>query len=758
MLLAGCALAPVLPPPQLSEPIRTTESPAYGLKLPTRPDDTDQLAVVMPQLARQVTTSYVENDRRRYLDNLLRLQLVSADPATALATLAELHETPSEGSSSTEPVLVALEIYATARTVMLPDEGDFKNIYGAAFRAAFAGLSDLEASDVTYWLETPGFVHERNLADALSGAAEDDLSEADAIKLVRAYLAQQMNVETQAMLPGLIAAEKERRYEVADDVLIHTPDGGTLSALVVRPRSAQGPLPTALLFTIYTDETGNRQAAETAAAHGYVGVVADTRGKRLSPDPVEPYEHEVDDTYAVIDWTSRQPWSNGDVGMYGGSYSGYTAWAATKRLHPALKTIVAYVAAMPGLGLPMWNNVFLNANYGWGFYVSNNKSLDNDVYRDPDRWDALNNKWYASGRPYREIDKVDGTPNPLLQRWLDHPAYDSYWQAKAPYRQDYARIDIPVLSITGYYDDGQISALHYLTEHLKYNKNGEHYLIVGPYDHFSAQSRRKPRELRGYTLDPVAQFDTQELTFQWLDHVLRDGARPALLKDRVNYQVMGANVWRHARSLDAMSTEILKLYLTNEPAGEKRFRLTGRLPAKSASLEQVVDLADRGASHNDYYPAPIKGKEASSTGLAFVSEPLDEPISVNGMFSGALNVTINKRDVDLGAVLYEVQPDGTLLQLSYYLGRASFADNMSHRSLLKPGEKTSIEIKRSLLVSRQLQAGSRLMVVVDVNLNPYHQINYGTGRDVSDESIADADEPLEIAWHSDSYLEIPISR
>jgi hypothetical protein len=78
--------------------------------------------------------------------------------------------------------------------------------------------------------------------------------------------------------------------------------------------------------------------------------------------------------------------------------------------------------------------------------------------------------------------------------------------------------------------------------------------------------------------------------------------------------------------------------------------------------------------------------------------------------------------------------------------------------LLKPGEKTSIEIKRSLLVSRQLQAGSRLMVVVDVNLNPYHQINYGTGRDVSDESIADADEPLEIAWHSDSYLEIPISR
>lgn len=473
---------------------------------------------------------------------------------------------------------------------------------------------------------------------------------------------------------------------------------------------------------------------------------------------MEPYEHEVDDTYAVIDWISRQPWSNGDVGMYGGSYSGYTAWAATKRLHPALKTIVAYVAAMPGLGLPMWNNVFLNANYGWGFYVSNNKSLDNDVYEDPDRWDALNRNWYASGRPYREIDKVDGTPNPLLQRWLAHPAYDSYWQTKAPYRQDYARIDIPVLSITGYYDDGQISALHYLTEHLKYNQNAEHYLVVGPYDHFGAQSRRKPRELRGYIVDPVVQFDTQELTFQWLDHVLRHGERPALLKDRINYEVMGANVWRHAPSLHAMGHETLKLYLTTEPADGDRFRLADHSPDRSASLEQVVDLADRTTSHNDYYPAAIQGKEAASTGLAFVSEPFDEPISVNGMFHGTLKATINKRDFDLGAVLYEVMPDGTLLQLSYYLGRASFADDMSDRRLLTPGQKTSIRIKRSLLVSRQLQKGSRLMVVLDVNLNPYHQINYGTGGDVSDESIADAEEPLEIAWHTDSYLEIPISR
>jgi len=53
-----------------------------------------------------------------------------------------------------------------------------------------------------------------------------------------------------------------------------------------------------------------------------------------------------------------------------------------------------------------------------------------------------------------------------------------------------------------------------------------HYLLIGPYDHFGAQGRRKPAILRGYTIDPVAQIDTVEVTFQWLDYRLRGGARP----------------------------------------------------------------------------------------------------------------------------------------------------------------------------------------------------------------------------------------
>ena len=206
--------------------------------------------------------------------------------------------------------------------------------------------------------------------------------------------------------------------------------------------------------------------------------MADARGKRLSPDAPVPYEAEALDTHAVLDWIVKQPWSDGKVGMIGGSYSGFTAWAATKRRHPALKGIAVSAAAIPGLGLPMHNNVFLSANYQWAFYVTNNKLLDDAVNDDGQRWWKMQREWFMSGRPYREIDAVDGTPNPWLQRWLQHPAYDKYWQSMVPYESDFARINIPVLTITGYYDDGAD--------------------LRAPVHEAASRSRPKPRALPGH--------------------------------------------------------------------------------------------------------------------------------------------------------------------------------------------------------------------------------------------------------------------
>lgn len=327
-----------------------------------------------------------------------------------------------------------------------------------------------------------------------------------------------------------------------------------------------------------------------------------------------------------------------------------------------------------------------------------------------------------------------------------------------PYKTEFGRIDIPVLTITGYYDDGQQSALHYLKEHYRYNRNANHYLLIGPYDHFGAQRARKDAVLRGYAIDPVAQINTPEITFQWMDHVLRGGKKPELLKDRINYQVMGANAWKHAPRVESMGNEMLTLYLTDVKSGNY-YRLSREKPSTPGSLSQEVDLADRKTSNNDYYPFPIVGKKPDfSDGFLFISEPFDEPVEVSGSFLGEIRATINKKDMDVGVVLYEVLPDGQLFHLSYFVGRASYAGEMAKRRLLRPGRTESIPFTKTRMVSRRLGKGSRLLVTLNVNRNAYAQINYGTGRDVSDEDINDAKVPLRIRWQNDSYVKIPVWR
>ena len=546
-------------------------------------------------------------------------------------------------------------------------------------------------------------------------------------------------------------------FAVDDNVLIKMHDGGILSATVARPRDDK-PLPTLFTLDIYTDPARHREAGRRIAARGYVSVIADTRGKRLSPDPIEPYEHEVDDAYDVIEWIVHQPWSNGKVGMLGGSYSGFTAWAATKHLHPALKTIAVSAAAIPGLGLPMYNNVFLSANYQWAFYVSDNKVLDNATNDDAARWRNLEFNWFATGRPYQEIDQVDGTPNRLLHRWLAHPVYDAYWQRMVPYGHDFAQIGIPVLTITGYYDDAQISALHYLREHVAHRPDAEHYLVIGPYDHFGTHADKKPAELRGYRIDPVAQFSTPELKLQWMDYVLKGTPKPAELVSKVNYEVMGANVWRHVSSLKAMSPHPRALYFTSERVGE-RYRLAANRPQIEGSVSQLIDFANRRIMHGFHtYPNPIEQKNLELlTEVLFATEPFERPTVVSGAFSGALDVTINKKDVDLTVTVYEEEPDGTLYHLGYALERASFAHDATRRVLLQPGRPTLVPFETTF-VARQCEAGSRLLVLLDVNMNPVAQVNYGTGRDVSSESVSDANTPLQIEYHNDSNIVVPIGQ
>lgn len=129
-----------------------------------------------------------------------------------------------------------------------------------------------------------------------------------------------------------------------------------------------------------------------------------------------------------------------------------------------------------------------------------------------------------------------------------------------------------------------------------------------------------------------------------------------------------------------------------------------------------------------------------------------EAFSINGQIAGTLKVSINKHDMDFAMAVYEVLPDGRYFSLAYYLDRASYTEDRSRRRLLTPGKIETISFDRTGIISRQLNAGSRLLVLLTVNKNGNAQINHGTGKDVSDESIVDAGAPLEVRWYNDSVL------
>ncbi|TWT17878.1 CocE/NonD family hydrolase [Luteimonas marina] len=717
------------------------------------PSDDAEIAKAVAGLSERVLSVHGAGQVQVSAAGLAHLRIAAGQDRDAIDGIRALMDAyTSQGDHDRSRRWVPYLLYAQARAQ--PVRG-FGKAYAAAFEAYFGGLGDLEAQRTQFWFGGDLALARADLRDSVSRLGDTaEIALDDALGLARRQAF--VDVLAAASTAGaLIAADEDGRYLVDEDVLIRTPGGITLSAVVARSRKTALPSPAAMQFTIYTVPADNRAVALQAAARGYAGVVVDARGKRLSTDGIRPYETEADDAAAAVEWIARQPWSDGRVGMYGGSYSGFAAWAATKRRPPALKTIVPYVAAIPGLGLPMENNVFLTANYAWPFYVAGNRLLDEDNYFDRERWQRLPEAWYASGRPYREIDRVDGTANPWLQRWLSHPAYDAYWQAMVPYGEDFARIGIPVLSITGYYDDGQVSALQYFKEHLRHRPEAVHYLVIGPYDHFGAQATFKPRSLRGYDIDPSAQFDTRELTFQWLDHVLRGGERPALLQDRVNYQLMGADEWGHASSL-AEAADVVAFHLSDVPSGV--YRLLSDAPVERPTwLTRRVDLADRSSGHGGYYPDPVVVDRIDPDGgFGFASAPFDEPTSVIGTFSGELRVRSSKRDFDFSVVLYELRPDGSAMQLSYYVGRASYARDMTRRELLVPGEWTTLPFERTRMTARRMPAGNRLLVVLDVLKDAHHEVNMGTGGMVADESITDGGTPLAVDWHSDSVIRVPL--
>ena len=523
-------------------------APDFDFRAPATAED-PATPMIMHDLAARLVPVYEDSDPDRYLANLSALQMTAGDYTAAYLSRQSLLERRRKVDRGRPMGRAAVfDLYAHAKSMEIENHISFAEAFTKAFQEDVYRLDDQDAYAITQWLETPPTVFREALQESFDRQqAKDRISETEAVALIRTYISFEAYRAFGPLVGALDAKDDLRRYTV-EEVDVPTTDRGRISALVVRPTSASNPLPALLEFTI----AHPRDYAKECAAHGYAGVVAYTRGAGVDSLGVIPYQHDGDDARTVINWIAKQSWSDGRVGMYGEAYSGFTPWAAAKHVPPALKAIATSAASAPGIDVPMIGGIFQNSAYRWSLHVTDPAALDDTAYRDDALWQAFDEKWYRSGSRYRDLGRLFGQPNPVFIRWLNHPSYDRYWQTLIPYQEEFAHIDIPVLTMTGYYAASEPSDLYYFTQHHQFNPHADHTLLIGPYDDSMMQHGPLPT-LHGYQVDSTAVLDLHELRFQWFDHVFKGSASPSLLTDTVNYEVMGANEWQHASSVNAMA-------------------------------------------------------------------------------------------------------------------------------------------------------------------------------------------------------------
>jgi putative CocE/NonD family hydrolase len=719
---------------------------SFGQELPFKKADLSNAVALENQM--QQLAALCDTQNLSELD-LFKFQLIKENYTDALSTIKKrIKDTPKEERVYLDLYLQYVEA-KLAKNFIKTFKNSYKNYLIKSDDIFVINL------DKTLILRDGTDYFISNFKNIYNNIKSNKISNATAQNLIKKYFLNKVYVATRDIFFEEIKQDHKRRYSINDSIVISMKDGAEVSIVVVKRKGTLSTKKAAILASsIYTGT--NEPSAMLAASKGYIGVIANTRGKRLSVSEIKPFEYENTDVYEVIDWISKQSWSNQKVAMFGGSYNGFTQWASMKlNVHPALKTIVPMVAIAPGIDYPMENNVLHNYSYSWNFYVTNNKFLDINASNDYNRWNTLKNTWYKTGAAFNKLDSLDGQVNTLWNTYMQHPSYDEYWQKMIPYKEEFAKIDIPILTITGYYDDSQRGAMYYFNEHHKYAKNPNHYLLVGPYDHWTAQT--KPEEsLRQYKLDKAALINIEEdVIYQWFNYILNGKEKPSILKDKVNFQVMDTNTWMHTPNLSAMTNDTLTFHLS---ATKTNDFYALKSEANASKVEMTVDFKDRKSMTNtEYYPWPLERESINlKDGLVFKSETLNEAVNINGSFFGNLELAINKKDVDYSVIVYQLTPEETYFHLSYVIGRASYSKDREQRHLLTPNEFTQIPFHNSKLISKKIEKGSRIVVVLNVNKNNNAQINYGTGKDVNKETIKDAEIPLKIIFTSNSSISLPV--
>jgi hypothetical protein len=550
----------------------------------------------------------------------------------------------------------------------------------------------------------------------------------------------------------VVAAAQEFDSVVVTTEMVAMRDGVKLATDVYRParenRAVDERLPVLLSRTPY-DKTTMRSGAEYLARRGFVVVTQDVRGRFASEGDFYAFLNEGKDGYDSIEWAAAQPWSNGRVGTYGGSYVAWNQYHAAMYKPPHLEVMFAMVGGAnfyqeygyPG-GAP---------NLGWPMWILGSARSSPQAAANPEAAAALTTVGKQSALWWREDPGKRGEifgSFPSHRRMYDdlaaHPSFDAYWKQRGWHTAGYYgdMKDVPTLFMTGWYDyfgPGAIRNFAALSARQKTTKK----LIVGPWPHGIGL-----RECGDAWFGETAGVDVMAYMADWFGHWLKSKPLTLIGPEPVRVFRMGGGdgsrtpagkvnhggEWRTAAAWPVPAAKAIRFFLQPDkalanarpasPGEPSSYDYDPKNPVPTIGGRYGGGATPR-CAQNQVCALGIFGckdtKPLSSRAdvLSFSSEPLTEPVEVTGFIRAKYWVSSDAPDTDFTAKLIDVYPNGYAMIIADGQIRAQFRNSFEKPEPLKPGKIYEVTIDLGP-ASNLFAAGHRIRL--DVSSSNYPNI------------------------------------
>ena len=530
-------------------------------------------------------------------------------------------------------------------------------------------------------------------------------------------------------------------------------DGCLLSADIYLPPGV-GPWPAIVLRTPYVKSSARyRDRGLGWARDGYAFVAVDVRGRGDSEGDFSPYRRDGEDGYDVIEWAAGRDFCSGAVATTGASYSARVQWLTAPLRPPHLRAMIAMVSPSDtfvefptGVPSPM--------DISWYHMTSGRTMQDTDTAD----WMGI-----YGHLPLSAMDGALGRDLPIWREVLSHQTLDGYWRALS-YQDRFDEVDVPVLHISGWYDDEQIGTpRNFLgmvrAAHSEGSRQSQH-LLMGPWGHQVNGGTR----LGEVEFGPSARIDLHEMERRFLDLHLRGQDVPPLSPVRIF--TMGENAWRDLQSWPPAEMAQVPYYLRSGGSANSRFG-DGTLSEEAPGGDEPMD----GYRYDPARPVPFLTDPTSSQiggpddyaaverrddVLCYTTPALARPLELTGPLSLVLHVATSAPDTDFMAKLVDVWPTGFCQRVSDGMVRLRYRDGFAQAKPAKPGEiiELTIDLWNTSVVFGE---GHAIRLEISSSAFPKYARNLNTGEDLATSArMAVAEQRVYHDAHRLSRLILPV--